>query len=241
MTQAIFQVLKYIPATTARKALEKVNPGFKNYFSSAISYGVDANRALDFLMDRFESDSQKEHKEYLKRGQANKTLRPDEQASKAMIERNEIPAQVAKTAASFALGGGLGGLGQSNAPQEEEGSPMVAQQLGPEHQPGLGQFQGEHQPGLGQFKGAHQPGLGQVQEENGPRQKSERELALINYNKMQREKRALQQAQEEFERLYGSQQSPETSQGYPRGQQSQGKTNNLQRLEGLIQRLKQSK
>ena len=115
---AILGALKYIPASTARKALEKVNPGFKNYFAKSAAYGLDINRAVDYLADRFQSESQKAHKQHLERGEANRTLRPDEMASKSQIENAELPFKAAKTALSFVGGGLLGREGEK--PQEEE-------------------------------------------------------------------------------------------------------------------------
>jgi hypothetical protein len=109
MTASIFGALKYLPATLARKVLTKVNPSFENYFSKAISYGIDANRALDYVIDRFESSAQKDHKNALEKGAANKSLRPDEMVSRSEIGNAELPGKALKGALAFGLGGALAG------------------------------------------------------------------------------------------------------------------------------------
>ena len=110
---AVMGALKFMPASLARQALEKVNPGFKNYFSKALAYGVDANRALDFLSERFESDAQKEHRNQLDKGAANQTLRPDEMVSRSQMQNADIPGKLLKTGLSAVTGGLLGGAGGS--------------------------------------------------------------------------------------------------------------------------------
>lgn len=119
----ILGALRYLPATLALKALERVSPKFKNYFATAAAYGIDANRALSYLTDRFESGSQRSYKAQLEAGAANGTLRPDEAASRANIANKELPAKVLKTGLSFAAGGLLGGNGEQEQPQEKTTEP----------------------------------------------------------------------------------------------------------------------
>lgn len=113
---SILGALKYMPASIARKALEKVNPGFKTYFAKSLAFGVDANHALDYLTDRFESDTQRQRKQHLQQGAANKTLRPDEMVSKSEMSNQALPGKALKTVASFATGGLLGGIGDTTSP-----------------------------------------------------------------------------------------------------------------------------
>lgn len=120
---AIFGALKYVPATVARKALEKVNPKFKNYFSTSVAYGLDANRALDYLSDRFQSDAQRSHKQQLEQGAANNTLRPDEMVSRSQLKNAEMPANVLKSALAFGGAGALTGRESQQPPTEESASP----------------------------------------------------------------------------------------------------------------------
>lgn len=132
MASAIFGALRYLPAKLARQALVKVNPKFNNYFTNALAYGVDTNRALDFLLDRFESDAQKNYKNSLEQGAAANTLRPDEAVSRSEMNNSAIPGKILKGAASLALGAGLPSLeGGSNSRNQ---SPRV-EILKPEKKP----------------------------------------------------------------------------------------------------------
>lgn len=110
MANAIFSALKYLPASVARKALVKVDPRFGKYFSKVISYGLDANRALDYLSDRFSNPAQKSTENMLEQRQAQGMLRPDEMLSKSEMGKSKIPGKLLKSAASFATGGLLGGM-----------------------------------------------------------------------------------------------------------------------------------
>jgi len=134
--------VKYLPASLGVKFLEKLNPKFKNYFTTAASYGFDANRALDYVKDRFENEASKTFKGQLQQGAQAGTLRPDEKSAKRQIENAELPGKVARSAAAFggaALAGGLPALAGQAASQLSD--------LGEgEHVPGLGQYQGEHVP-----------------------------------------------------------------------------------------------
>jgi hypothetical protein len=125
MSAAIFGALKYLPASVARQALVKFNPSFGKFFSKAVSYGLDANSALDYLMDRFEGDSQKDYKNQLRQGAAQGTLRPDEAVSRSQMNNEAIPGKILKTGLAAAIGGGIGGFGEG----ENE-----AQSLTPEDQ-----------------------------------------------------------------------------------------------------------
>lgn len=124
---AVFGALKYVPASVARKALEKVNPKFKNYFSKAVSYGMDANRALDYLSDRFQSDAQRTHKEQLEQGAANNTLRPDEMLSRSQLANTELPSKIAKTALAYGGAGLLTGRNSEAPATEESNSPATVE------------------------------------------------------------------------------------------------------------------
>lgn len=126
MAAGIFGALKYMPATLARKALVKVHPSLGNYFSRAVTYGVDANRALDYLIEKFESDSQKDHKRRLEQGAQQGTLRPDEMVSRSEMKNAAIPGKILKGAASLAIGGGLGRAGEEQ-PQEQM-SPQLSKE-----------------------------------------------------------------------------------------------------------------
>jgi hypothetical protein len=114
---AIFGALKYIPASVGVKALEKLSPMFKNYFSRVAAYGLDTNRALDYLKDRFENEASQDFQSQLNQGEQAGTLRPDEKAAKSQISNAKAPGKIARTIAS--LGGGLIGAsaGQGKADQ----------------------------------------------------------------------------------------------------------------------------
>ena len=233
---SVFGALKYVPATVARKALEKVNPGFKNYFSSALSYGIDANRALDYISDRFESSAQRDYKEKLEQGARAETLRPDEKASRSQIKNAEMPGKLLRGAAAIggaALAGGLpSGIAQAAQSVSNEQ---------PEHVPGLGQYKGEHEPNIGQMKGENIPGLGQMQSEHGPNPLSERQLALMKYNQMNKRKKELDKMNTDFESEYGQKMPPNLAQELQMRQQAQQPKQGGQNIERLIQLLQQRK
>lgn len=215
---AILNVLKYIPASTARKALEKVNPGFKNYFAKSAAYGLDINRAIDFLSDRFQSESQKSHKAHLAQGKANRTLRPDELASKAQIENAEMPLRAAKTAASL-VGGAL--LGREPSDKTQAAKPSTGPVQGPQQFEGLnlqhGPFQKQEGPMGPQQRYGMQHGPfqeGPERQKHGPFEKlsskiqpSSREEATRQYNAMKKDKNLMNQLKEDFQNRYGEQQT----------------------------------
>ncbi len=135
---AAMGAVKYLPASLGVKLLEKFNPKFKNYFTTAAAYGYDANRALDYLKERFENEAGKSFKGQLAQGERQGTLRPDEKVAKSQLENSEIPGRVARTAAAFggaALAGGLpagiaagasqaaGDTQQNQAPQQPMPAP----------------------------------------------------------------------------------------------------------------------
>lgn len=131
MATSILGVLKYLPASLARKALVKVNPGFENYFSKALSFGVDANRALDYLIEKFESGASKDFKHQQESRAAEGTLRPDEMATRSQMGNAALPGRILKGGAAALLGGslGLGGEGKAQKPQLNEAKqPQNAQE-----------------------------------------------------------------------------------------------------------------
>jgi hypothetical protein len=115
---AIFGALKYLPASLGVKALQKVNPKFKNYFANALAYGVDANRAMDYLTERFSSDSQNDYQNQLEKGASQGTLRPDEAVSRSQMKNASMPLRALKTAGSFAIGAGLGSQGEEESQEQ---------------------------------------------------------------------------------------------------------------------------
>lgn len=148
---AIMGVLGKIPASTARAALGKVDPRFNGYFSKAISYGIDANRAIDYLSERFESDSQKQYKRNLEQGAANKTLRPDEMVSRSEMNNASIPGKIVKTAAASGAGALAGGpVGAASQVAGSLSGKGQAQQLTQEQSQGTPQEQSVQQNDMSQ-------------------------------------------------------------------------------------------
>lgn len=123
MTAAILNVLKLIPASTAVKALSKVDKRFKNYFASAAAYGLDVNRAVDFVSDRFSQDNEE--------GRIQKKPAPtlEEKTALQNIQTSQRIPRNLKTAASFAAGGLLG-----ETPEEATPEQQAAQALSPQQQ-----------------------------------------------------------------------------------------------------------
>lgn len=128
---AVLGALKYLPASLGVKALQKINPKFKNYFANALSYGVDANRAMDYLTERFSSDSQNDYKNQLEEGASKGTLRPDEAVSRSQMNNAGVPLKALKTAASFAIGGSLGRMGEEEDQQSKQPPPPPSTQPPP--------------------------------------------------------------------------------------------------------------
>jgi len=121
MTAAILNVLKLIPASTAVKALSKVDKRFKNYFASAAAYGLDVNRAVDFVSDRFSQDNEE--------GRIQKKPAPtlEEKTALQNIQTSQRIPRNLKTAASFAAGGLLGETPEEE-PQTQEAVPTLSPQ-----------------------------------------------------------------------------------------------------------------
>ena len=123
---AVMGALKYMPASVARKALEKVSPKFGNFFSRATAYGFDTDRLIEGISDKFKSGSDKDYENQLAKGGANQTLRPDEMASRSAMENRAIPGKIARSGIALAAGGLLGSKEenpkQQSAPQQP--SPM---------------------------------------------------------------------------------------------------------------------
>lgn len=121
---AVLGAASYVPATITRKALEKLSPKFGSYFSKALTYGVDANRAVDYLVHRFKNQTQHIHENELEEGAAKGTLRPDEMVSRSQIQNAAIPGKIAKTALGIGTGLVLGGIGEGTSEiQKQEESP----------------------------------------------------------------------------------------------------------------------
>jgi len=121
MTAAIMNVLRLIPASVAVKALGKVDKRLQSFFANAAAYGLDVNRAVDFVADRFAHDTEEER---LRNKQA---PTPEEALDLQGIERAKAPGRALKTAASFAIGSQLAGAPEE-APQQQA-APTPQQQL----------------------------------------------------------------------------------------------------------------
>jgi hypothetical protein len=132
---ALMGAAKYLPASVLRGALGKYDKRFNQFFSRAAAYGVDVNRAIDYLSDRFDNETQKNYSENLEKGAANQTLRPDEMVSRSQMSNQAIPGKVLKTAGSIALGGMLG----SNTQEEELPPAEEPKAINPLSREGMGQ------------------------------------------------------------------------------------------------------
>lgn len=241
---AALGAIKYVPASVGIKMLEKVSPKFKNYFTQAAAYGYDANNALDYLASKFESEGTKQFKGQLAQGEAQGTLRPDEQVAKKQIETSEIPGKIARSAVAFggaALSGLPGAAAQTalaiNQPSKSQALPEV--EMGP-FQGQMGpQEQGPEQGQMGPFRqGKEKPTLKQnlmqnltpMQKASGVIPKTQGE-AVKQYNEMQKRKKEYMKLHEEFGDYYGGQQQ----QGQP------GQSGNLAKLIQLLQQRQQGK
>lgn len=118
--------LKFLPASVGIKALEKYNPKFGKYFAKIAAYGLDTNRALDFLKDRFEQESTGNFKSQLEQRAGRGSLRPDEMAAQTAISNSEIPGKIGRSVASLA-GGLIGAGGEETPAQQEEQTPQQMQ------------------------------------------------------------------------------------------------------------------
>lgn len=126
--QAVMAGLKYIPASLGMKALTRINPKFKNFFTEAASYGIDTNRAIDYLTDRFSNPSTQQFEGQLEQGANQGTLRPDEMAARSEISNANIPSKLLKGAASFG-GAGLA-LGSGESDQQEQAAQAASPNSG---------------------------------------------------------------------------------------------------------------
>jgi hypothetical protein len=92
----------YVSPELVRKGLEKISPKFKSYFAKALSYGLSANQAVDYLASRFSNPNQQEYQQALtQRGQAQQ-LRPDEMEAQAQQTNSQIPGKLLKTGLALA-------------------------------------------------------------------------------------------------------------------------------------------
>ena len=200
MASAIFNALKYIPASVGIKALEKYNPKFKNYFAKVAAYGLDTNRALDYLADRFGGEGEQNYKQQLEQGERQGTLRPDELASKSNIANSEIPGRIARTGA--ALGGGLIGASAAMGSEllereEQEKSEQQKQYLQQQAQQQAHEQQFQQRQSQAQ---QHQKNLQQkYEQQQGQQGQKERKSSL-----MQKEEERFEKAKEEsyFEKAF---------------------------------------
>lgn len=144
--QAVLQGLKYIPASLGMKALSKVNPKFKNFFTEAASYGIDTNRAISYLTDRFSNQNNQQFEQGLAQRGAQGQLRPDEMAAQTDISNSRIPGRIAKGIASFGGAGLASSFGDSDQQQDQ---PQDQSQQ-PQQPGGVQNFIAQH-PELGAF------------------------------------------------------------------------------------------
>ena len=102
-----------IPDDIAEKALSKIDPKMKRFFSNSIKSGIGAGGALTFLRNRFENPSIESEKQRLSSRAKSGVSRPDEQAAAHQIQDNEKRASTLRkgTTAGLALAGGAGALG----------------------------------------------------------------------------------------------------------------------------------
>lgn len=125
MVAPILNAAKFLPASLTIKALEKFSPKFKNYFARVAAYGLDTNRALDWVTDRFRNEQGANFEGELESGAQRGTLRPDEMVARQQINQSKIPGKVVRSLAS--LGGGFLG---AQAGQEEEQQAMPKEAMG---------------------------------------------------------------------------------------------------------------
>ena len=117
----LLNAAKLLPPDLIVKGLEKINPKFKNFFTTAASYGYGANRAIDYLVDRFTNPGQKQFQEQLDKGAAEGTLRPDEGVARGQMASHALPGQLARGAISLGGAGILGAIGsESSEPQQQQ-------------------------------------------------------------------------------------------------------------------------
>jgi len=146
----VLNVAKTIGAPLALKALTKLNPKFKNFFTEAAAYGYGADQALSYLTERFSKPN--EFQNQLEKGEAQGTLRPDEAAAKQQINAQQIPGKILRSGAAFGGAGLLGAMGDQPAGDEQQPKQQgeSESQQGNTGSLGFQQFINQH-PELGQF------------------------------------------------------------------------------------------
>lgn len=122
---------RLLPPALAFKGLQKLDPRIGKFLTVAAgSYGVDG--ALDFLRDKFQTESSKAGEQRTRSNLGTGNLRPDEEAVYQQVQNSrQIPnllMNAAKTGAGIAGGAGLAGLGAQALGGLMEGD--QAQQIG---------------------------------------------------------------------------------------------------------------
>ncbi len=146
---SIIKGLKYVPASVGMKILQKFNPKFKNFFTSALSYGYDANNLIDFLSSRFGGKGDYEGELEQRREAGN--LRPDEAVTQNEIGFSKFPAKALKTGAAIGLGALAGGpLGAATAAADQAVSSPASEQMASTPSDGAANFIAKH-PELGAY------------------------------------------------------------------------------------------
>jgi hypothetical protein len=138
MGAAIFNALKFVPAGTAVKMLGKFDPRFKSYFAKVAADGLDINRAIDYVQQKFGNQNSQQNEDQLERGSQQGTLRPDEEISRQEIQRSRTPTNVLKNAVGFGTAAALGGQTQSpqeSPPQVQGDQNPLAGRASPEQNP----------------------------------------------------------------------------------------------------------
>lgn len=115
----LLNAAKLLPSSLVIKGLEKINPSFKNYFSKALAYGFDTNRALDFLVGKFGNPNKENEYSRLRQGSQEGNLRPDEMVSLSSMESERIPGKLARGAASIGGGALFAGMDRKEEAKNE--------------------------------------------------------------------------------------------------------------------------
>lgn len=123
MISTLLNAMKYVPKSVALKALSKVSPSLRNYFSSSVAYGLDANAALDYLYKRFSDDPMEELEK-------KPTPTPEEKVAMQSAKRANQPFDLAKNIAGFGLGALAASKGKQpeNAESPQQPAKMLQQQ-----------------------------------------------------------------------------------------------------------------
>lgn len=129
MFSKIFPLLnKFLPPTLAAKALGKMDSRFARFFTNTLASGYATDKALSFLRNRFMGEKD-ENEQQLEQGQAQGTLRPDEQASLQNIKHSQAIPNAIGTAASMApvIGAGISALGSGKGQGQVQQEPQIQQ------------------------------------------------------------------------------------------------------------------